>query len=163
MQGLACTYSDLGKYIEAEELEIQVLHARNKILGEEHPSTILAMENLASTFFNLGKYAEAEKLQIQVLNASRKTLGEDHSDTIRARGSLAAIQKAFSQSMKVDNAENQIFDTSHGISVTQGMEGENVDTRVSPHASNRVLGQDDCDAVGAPGSLPSITNVHDRI
>jgi hypothetical protein len=38
------------KYIEAEELEIQVLDARNRILGVEHPDTISAMGNLACTY-----------------------------------------------------------------------------------------------------------------
>jgi len=85
------------------------------------------------------------------LHASNKILGEGHPDTIRAMGNLAAIQKAFSQSMKVENAENQISNTSHGNSVTQAMEGENVDTRV-PHASNRVLGHDDCDVRNCSGA-----------
>jgi len=55
-------------------LEIQVLHARNKIFGEEHPDTILAMGNLALAYSNLGKHTEAEKLQIQVVDAKRNFL-----------------------------------------------------------------------------------------
>ena len=50
MENLAVTYGHLGKYMEAEELEIQVLDA----IGEEHPHTINAMACLATTYQNLG-------------------------------------------------------------------------------------------------------------
>jgi hypothetical protein len=40
----------LGKYTEAEKLQIQVLDARKRILGVEHPDTINAMGNLAATY-----------------------------------------------------------------------------------------------------------------
>jgi hypothetical protein len=36
---------------------------RNRLLGEEHPDTIIAMSNLAITYESLGKYADAEKLK----------------------------------------------------------------------------------------------------
>ena len=49
MSNLAITYLYLGKYTEAEKLEIQVLDARKRILGVEHPDTMKAMENLAAT------------------------------------------------------------------------------------------------------------------
>ncbi|KIJ95006.1 hypothetical protein K443DRAFT_340509 [Laccaria amethystina LaAM-08-1] len=62
----------------------------------------------------------------------------------------------------LEKVENQVFNTSHGVSVTQGVEGENVDTGV-PHAHNSVLGEDDSDAVQAPVNLLPITNVDDRI
>jgi hypothetical protein len=44
MGNLASTYRNLGKYTEAEKLEIQVLDARNRILGVEHPDTLLPWE-----------------------------------------------------------------------------------------------------------------------
>ena len=57
----------MGKFTESEMLEIQVLNARKRILGVQHPHTILAMENLAATLRSLGKYKEVEKLVVQVL------------------------------------------------------------------------------------------------
>ena len=58
------TYRHMGKYTDAEKLEIHVLDARNRILGVEHPDTVYAMANLASTYRHLGKYTEAAKLDI---------------------------------------------------------------------------------------------------
>ena len=46
MANLAVTYGHLGKYMEAEKLEIQVLDA----IGVEHPRTINAMACLAITY-----------------------------------------------------------------------------------------------------------------
>ena len=61
--------SEQGYLKEAETMQIEVLVARNKILGVEHPDTINAMGNLAMTYGDLGKYTEAEKLNLQVLDA----------------------------------------------------------------------------------------------
>ena len=56
------TYQNLGKYTEAEKLDVKVLDRRNRVLGVEHPGTVDPMENLALTYKSLAKYTEAEKL-----------------------------------------------------------------------------------------------------
>jgi hypothetical protein len=38
------------KYADAEKLEIKVLDMRNRLLGEDHPDTITAMDNLARAY-----------------------------------------------------------------------------------------------------------------
>ena len=78
MANLVGTYKKLGRYEQAEKLEIQVLNARNRILGVEHPDTIKAMANLALTYQKLGKYTEAEQLQMQVSNTKIGILGVKH-------------------------------------------------------------------------------------
>ena len=90
------------------------------------------------------------------------SVGEEHPDTLRVMKNLAAIQKAMSQSMKVDNAQNQVHKSSCEVPATQGMEGENVDTGV-PYASHRVLGDNNSDAAGAPASFTPTTNMNNRM
>ena len=46
---LAVTYSEQGKYDEAEELQLKVLDLHRKMLGPEHPNTLTSMANLAET------------------------------------------------------------------------------------------------------------------
>ena len=77
MAQLAATYQCLGKYTKAEKLQIQVLDARNRILGVEHPHTINAMGHLAVTYQNLGKYTKAEKLAVQAQEISYKFPGAE--------------------------------------------------------------------------------------
>ncbi|OCK89827.1 uncharacterized protein K441DRAFT_582627 [Cenococcum geophilum 1.58] len=62
MHNLASTYKNQGRWKEAEELGLQVMETRKKVLGAEHPSTLMTMHNLASTYKNQGRWKEAEEL-----------------------------------------------------------------------------------------------------
>ena len=77
--------------MESEKLEIQVLDARNRILGVQHPQTILAMENLAITLGSLGKCEEAQNLIIQAQELKNKVLlATSHS----AIATMANVEEA---------------------------------------------------------------------
>ena len=62
----------------ARQQEEQVLEARRRLLGEEHPATLTARLNLAQTLYAQGDLAGARQHQEQVLEASRRLLGEEH-------------------------------------------------------------------------------------
>ena len=68
MASLASTYWNQGRWNEAEQLELQVMDLRKKVLGAEHPDTLTCMENLASTYRNQGRICESEKLELEVMN-----------------------------------------------------------------------------------------------
>ena len=46
-----------------------------KVLGAEHPHTLISMGNLASTYRNQGRWNEAEQLDVQVMEMRKKVLG----------------------------------------------------------------------------------------
>ena len=75
MANLARIYADKGNFIEAEQLEVQVLDMRKELLGAKYPDTLISMANLANTYSWQGKWNEAEQLEIQVLDKRRKLLG----------------------------------------------------------------------------------------
>jgi hypothetical protein len=50
-----------GRWMDAEELFVQVMETRKRVLGEEHPSTLTSIANLASTYGNQGRWKEAEE------------------------------------------------------------------------------------------------------
>ncbi|KAJ7800085.1 P-loop containing nucleoside triphosphate hydrolase protein [Mycena olivaceomarginata] len=79
-------FSKVGKYKQAEKLQTAVLDKQIKLLGSDHPDTLLAMGNLAATYSDLGEYKKAEELQI-----SKRTelLGGNHPDTLHAMHDLA--------------------------------------------------------------------------
>lgn len=62
-------------------LEVQVMEARKKVPGLEHPDTLGSMANLASTYWNQGQLKEAEYLEVQDLEARKKVPGFEHPDT----------------------------------------------------------------------------------
>ena len=95
---------------EAETLEIEVLEKRNKILGVEHPDTILAMANLARTYTDRGKYGEAEKLEKQVLDARKRILGVEHPDTIKSMANLAETYTFMGKYTEAEKLEIPVLD-----------------------------------------------------
>jgi uncharacterized C2H2 Zn-finger protein len=71
-------------------MEEEVLEKRKRILGEDHPDTILALANLAFTLRGLGNYDKALSMEEEVLEKRKRILGEDHPDTILALANLAS-------------------------------------------------------------------------
>ena len=79
-----------GRWNKAEQLEVQVMDMRKKLLGAEHPHTLTCMANLASIYWNQGKWNEAEQLDIQVMDMKKKVLGAEHPHTINSMKNLAS-------------------------------------------------------------------------
>jgi tetratricopeptide (TPR) repeat protein len=73
----------------AEQLAMEVLNMRKKLLGAKHQNTLRSMEILAGIYYHLRKSNEAEKLEIQVLDMRKKVLGAEHPDTLASMGNLA--------------------------------------------------------------------------
>jgi tetratricopeptide (TPR) repeat protein len=86
-----------GKWKEAEKLFLQVIEARRRVIGAEHPDTLRAVGNLAATYRKQGRKEEAEELQVMVLKARRRVLGEEHPDTLFAMAYLAYTKRALGQ------------------------------------------------------------------
>jgi hypothetical protein len=51
MANLAFTLWNLGRWTEAEALEVVVMDTRKRVLGEEHPDTLTSMANLESMYY----------------------------------------------------------------------------------------------------------------
>jgi hypothetical protein len=62
---LASTYSDQGRWDEAEMLKLEVLETSKHVLGDEHPDTITHKANLASTYRNQGRLKEVADLELR--------------------------------------------------------------------------------------------------
>ncbi len=89
LSNLAVTYWHQGQWTDAEALEVQVLEARKKILGQEHPFTLTSMNNLASTYCHHGRWTEAEVLQVQGQEVRKKVLGQEHPNRLQIMAQLA--------------------------------------------------------------------------
>jgi hypothetical protein len=70
-----------GKLKEAEELEVQVMETRKRVLGQEHPSTLTSMANLALTWRSRGYNVRAFLMMRNCFELRKKCLGVDHPDT----------------------------------------------------------------------------------
>jgi Tetratricopeptide repeat len=47
-------------------------------LGEEHPDTLICINNLACIYEGLGRIAEALSLMQQAVDGSQRSLGDEH-------------------------------------------------------------------------------------
>src|ERR1700722_16659258 len=63
---LVHVYMQGGRWKEAEKLSVLVMETNKRVLGEEHPNTLMSMNNLAMTYQNQGKWKEAEALHVSV-------------------------------------------------------------------------------------------------
>jgi hypothetical protein len=103
-------YSD-GRFEEAEELDVQVMERRSRVLGEEHPSTLTSMDNLASTYSNQGRWKEAEELEVQVIERSSRVLGEEHPSTLTSMANLASTYRNQGRWKEAEELEVQVIET----------------------------------------------------
>ncbi|RKK93755.1 hypothetical protein BFJ68_g15425 [Fusarium oxysporum] len=82
-------FVEIGRWNDAALSEREVLEKRQRILGDEHPDTISAMNNLANTLSDQGKLDEAALMKREVLEKMQRVLGDEHPDTIKAMSNLA--------------------------------------------------------------------------
>jgi tetratricopeptide (TPR) repeat protein len=79
-----------GRYNESEELEVQVVQTKKRLLGDEHPDTLTSMANLALTYCGQGRWRDAEELEVQVMQITKKVLGNKHPHTLSSMANLAS-------------------------------------------------------------------------
>ena len=99
-----------GNWKNAEKLQVQVMDMRKKVLGAEHPHTLLSMGNLADTYRNQGRWNEAEQLEVQVMDMRKKLLGAEHPDTLSSMGNLASTYWNQGRWNEAEQLEVQVMD-----------------------------------------------------
>jgi tetratricopeptide (TPR) repeat protein len=160
-----------GQWNKAEELQVQAVAMRRRILGEEHPDTLTSMANLASAYRNQGRWTEAERLYVQVMETSKRVLGEEHPDMLTSMANLASTYRNQGRWTEAERLDVQVMETSsrvlgeeHPFTLTsmsnlastywnQGRwtEAERLDVQVM-ETSKRVLGEEH------PDTLTSMNN-----
>ncbi|KAM0368168.1 hypothetical protein ACHAPY_011552 [Fusarium culmorum] len=80
-----------GRYSEAAQMFRQALLGYEKVLGSEHPDTLMSINNLGSVLQYQGKYEEAEAMDRQALLGYEKVLGSEHPDTLMSINNLGSV------------------------------------------------------------------------
>jgi tetratricopeptide (TPR) repeat protein len=66
----------------------------SRLLGGDHPNTLLALDHLAAAYENAGRLTEAIPLFERALADHERVQGPGHADTVQARSSLASAYEA---------------------------------------------------------------------
>lgn len=78
-----------GSYAAVRELGQEVLEARTRVLGPEHPDTLAAWKDLAHWTGQAGDAAGARDQFAALVPVRERVLGSEHPDTLTARLNLA--------------------------------------------------------------------------
>ena len=65
---------------------------KRRVLGEEHPDTLMGARNLAVSLWYQGKLAEAEEMLLAAFAAQRRVLGSAHPDTLATARDLESVR-----------------------------------------------------------------------
>ena len=84
----------MGQHNKALELGTQVYELLCKVLGEEHPDTLNALNDLAYIHFNLKEYKESAKIFHKLYNLRYKILGKNNPATKAALKNFINVYKA---------------------------------------------------------------------
>ncbi|KAK4449603.1 HET-domain-containing protein [Podospora aff. communis PSN243] len=79
---LASVLQHQGRYVEAEELLVQMVEMFRAAVGADHAWTLNVMLNLSDLYSTIGRDAEAESLDAQVMEAGERALGADNPVTL---------------------------------------------------------------------------------
>jgi tetratricopeptide (TPR) repeat protein len=91
LNAVARLLRNVGRYAEAEPLFEEALRIRERVLGGEHPETLVSVNDLAGLYESQGRYGEAEPLYLRALAASERVLGGEHPDTFISVNNLAGL------------------------------------------------------------------------
>ena len=98
-----------GQWKEAERFLIQATGVRKELLGEEHPDTLISIDNLALTYGYLGRWKEAEELGVQVVEMGKRVWGKEHPDTLVSIGRLASAYRDQGRWKEAEELEVQVL------------------------------------------------------
>jgi tetratricopeptide (TPR) repeat protein len=90
-QTIGETYRNLGLFAEARKQLERALELRRRVLGPEHPKTLITTGRMAQVSVDQGLYSEAEALGHQTLEIQRRVLGAEHPDTLFSMNNLANV------------------------------------------------------------------------
>jgi tetratricopeptide (TPR) repeat protein len=91
LNALAELFRNKGEYDRALPLYEECLAKRKRVLGDNHPDTLISLGNLAFLFKTKGEYDRALPLYEECLAKRKRVLGKDHPDTLISLNSLAVL------------------------------------------------------------------------
>ena len=110
MHVMGIVYTNLGLYPRAQSLLERAVDIRRRVLGPEHPDTLLSMNDLATNQYYDGHYNAAEKLYRETLDIERRVLGPEHPYTLISMDNLAETLADEGQYAAAEKVQRKVLD-----------------------------------------------------
>jgi serine/threonine protein kinase/tetratricopeptide (TPR) repeat protein len=95
-------YTELGNYAAAQPHLERAVELRRRVLGNENPKTLDAMNALALLFQRQGRFGKAEPIYVEAMETSRRVQGEEHLSTLNYMNNLAILYHVQGQPDKAE-------------------------------------------------------------
>lgn len=112
-------YDGLGLFSRSESLLTRAVDTRRRVLGVDHPETLMSMDNLAWVLLEEGHPAESEKLQREALQMRRRVLGSRDKHTLASMVNLASALNAQGRFGDAETLQREALDV---LRQTRGLE-----------------------------------------
>jgi non-specific serine/threonine protein kinase/serine/threonine-protein kinase len=84
-------YTSLGSYDAALPLLEKAAATQRRVLGDDHPDTLVARHLLANLYWTQGRFGDAEPLYLDLVQRRTRLLGEQHPQTLKVNFDLASL------------------------------------------------------------------------
>ena len=91
LQAVASTANDLGLQDLADDPQREALAIRRRLLGEEHPETLISISSMGALLLNQGKPSKAEPYYREALETRRRVLGNEHPETLSSINEMGGL------------------------------------------------------------------------
>ena len=142
---------------EAAFVYEEVVAARTKVLGVDHPDTLASMNNLAAVLQKQGELAAARQLHERVLTTARRVLGGDHPSTLASLNNLAAVLQDQGDLVAARSLYEQVLDARRRV-----LGGDHPSVLASMNNLATVL-QDQGDLVAARSLYEQVLDARRRV
>lgn len=114
---LGCVYYHWGRLEESEGCHRRALKLSQEVYGQEHETTVEAMNNLAAALRGAGRLDEAEDLHLRALPLRIRIHGANHLKTLTTRNNLGAV---YLRQGRFADAEREFRAAADGLAETRG-------------------------------------------
>jgi len=171
-QTLANRYRELGLYDAALPLQTSALDVRRRVMGDEHPKTLISINAMGRLLEDQGRFDEAMPFYREALDARRRSLGDDHPLTLQSvnnvglllqrQGKLEEAELYYRQALEAQrrvlgDQHTDTLDSINNLGFLLHRQGRLAEaegyTREALEGYRRVLGDED------PTTLTSMSNL----
>ncbi len=115
LQTVADALRDLGLLDRGTPAQNEALDIRRRMLGDEHPDTLVSINHAGRLLNARGKLAEAEAHHREALEAGRRALGDEHPVTLYAMMDLGVVVEAQGRHAEAASIYNEALNLSRNV------------------------------------------------